>query len=283
MTARWGVVAVVALIAGCDTTNGGGVMGSILGSAGTQAANTVLQRTVGAVAVSAPVANMTQELCGSDTWGLCHNATATVLAGFSEEFIKRMSQDDVRQAAQARNESLRDGQPHSWHNAQSGAGGTVETKPAQTIPPKPTPVAVEQGRVEVTALPVMDAVGESYEVTSAKGANVRGGPGVTYSIVESLRPKDAVTAIAKVREQNWYMVGRGNVGIGYVFGDLIGPRSFAAPVPPVSAPSTAPVQQVDINMASECYTTTQRVTLKDGTSEEAKVTSCRTPTGWAQV
>ncbi len=36
-------------------------------------------------------------------------------------------------------------------------------------------------------------------------------------------------------------------------------------------------------MASECYTTTQTVTLADGSSEKAKVTSCRTPNGWTTV
>jgi hypothetical protein len=79
------------------------------------------------------------------------------------------------------------------------------------------------------------------------------------------------------------MIGRGNVAIGYVFGNLIGPRDFSAPV---TAPSVAPAPQakeIQVTMASDCYTTTQRVTLKDGTSEEAKVTSCRTPNGWAQV
>jgi uncharacterized protein YgiM (DUF1202 family) len=130
----------------------------------------------------------------------------------------------------------------------------------------------------------MDAVGEPYQVVSEKGANVRGGPGTTYSVVESLKAKEAITAIAKIRGEDWYMIGRGNVAIGYVFGNLIGPRNFAEPV--ASAATTAPpaaVKDVQVTMASECYTTTQRVTLKDGTSEEAKVTSCRTPNGWAQV
>ena len=79
------------------------------------------------------------------------------------------------------------------------------------------------------------------------------------------------------------MIGRGNVAIGYVFGNLIGPRNFAEPVAPVRRCTSDATKEVQVTMASECYTTTQRVTLKDGTSEEAKVTSCRTPNGWAQV
>jgi hypothetical protein len=36
-------------------------------------------------------------------------------------------------------------------------------------------------------------------------------------------------------------------------------------------------------MTAECYTTSQSVSLADGTTEEATVTSCRTPDGWVQV
>ena len=284
MRTSWLTIALVGLLNGCDTTGGNSVLGSVMGQVGGNVAGTVMQRTVGAVATSAPVATATREVCGSDSWGLCHNVTATMLAGFSDEFVKRMSQEDVRQAAEARDRSLRDGQPQVWRNPESGASGTVETKKAESIPPKPTTVSVQENRVDVEKLPIMDAVGEPYQVVSDKGANVRGGPGTTYSVVESLKAKEAITAIAKIRGEDWYMIGRGNVAIGYVFGNLIGPRNFAEPV--ASAATTAPpaaVKDVQVTMASECYTTTQRVTLKDGTSEEAKVTSCRTPNGWAQV
>jgi uncharacterized protein YgiM (DUF1202 family) len=271
---------IIGLLSGCDTTT----MGSVMGQVGNTVTGTVMQRTVGAVATSAPVSNATRELCGADSWGLCHNVTATMLVGFSDSFVKRMTQDDVRQAAAARDRSLQDGQPQVWNNPESGASGIVETKKAESRPPQPTTVSVAQNGVDVEKLPIMDAVGEPYQVVSAKGANVRGGPGTTYSIVESLKTKEAITAIAKIRGEDWYMIGRGNVAIGYVFGNLIGPRDFSETVPPVAAPVAAtPAKDVQVAMASECYTTTQRVTLKDGTSEEAKVTSCRTPNGWAQV
>ena len=283
MRKPWLMMAIAGLLSSCDTTTGGGMMGSVMGQVGNTVAGDVMQRTVGAVAASAPISNATQQLCGTDSWGLCHNVTATMLAGFSDEFVKRMSQDDVRKAAQARDQSLRDGQPQTWKNPESGASGSVQTEKAQTLPPKPTTVSVAQGQVDTEKLPIMDAVGEPYQVTSAKGANVRGGPGTAYSVVESLLPKEPITAIARIRGEDWYMIGRGNVAIGYVFGNLIGPRDFSAPV---TAPSVVPAPQakeIQVTMASDCYTTTQRVTLKDGTSEEAKVTSCRTPNGWAQV
>ena len=77
----------------------------------------------------------------------------------------------------ARDRSLHDGQPQVWRNPESGASGTVETKKAESIAAKPTTVSVAENRVDVDKLPIMDAVGEPYQVVSRKGANVRGGPG----------------------------------------------------------------------------------------------------------
>jgi hypothetical protein len=72
------------------------------------------------------------------------------------------------------------------------------------------------------------------------------------------------------------------VGKGYVSGDLIAPAPVQlddSPPPEQEAAS----REVEVAVAAECYTTTQSVTLADGTSENATVTSCRTPTGWVQV
>jgi uncharacterized protein YgiM (DUF1202 family) len=133
----------------------------------------------------------------------------------------------------------------------------------------------------------MDAVGEDYVVKGASGINVRSGPGTQYDVVAKLAAQEAVRAIARVRGQDWYMVGRGEVGIGYVAGSLIGPRppqvAAAAPAAPPPAVPPEKVEEVQVQIAAECYTTQQKVTLGDGTSEQATVTSCRTPTGWAQV
>ena len=280
------VVAIGLLTSGCETD--GGMIGSVMGKVGGSMAGDVMQRTAGVVATSAPIGKATRELCGSDSWNVCHNATAVMLAGFTDEFIKRMSQEDVRQASDARDRSVRERTPQTWKNPESGASGTVESKPAESRPPKPTTVTVAQDQVETDKLPIMDAIGEPYQVTASKKVNVRGGPGTDYSVVDSLAPKAQITAIAKVRDAAWYMVGRSNIAIGYVLGDLIGPRDFETPTPapttaPAAPPAAVPSKEVQVPMASECYTTTQRVTLKDGTSEEAKVTSCRTPNGWAQV
>lgn len=76
--------------------------------------------------------------------------------------------------------------------------------------------------------------------------------------------------------------------IGYVFAELLRPWTPPPEEPAQAQASEEPaddtdVDQVQVEMASECFTTTQSVTLADGTSEEARFTSCRTPDSWAQV
>jgi uncharacterized protein YraI len=272
------LIILLGLLASCETTGTGGVMESVLGQVMGDAARTTMGRMTSTAAVTTA-----RGLCGNGSWGMCESVTATMVTGFSAEFAKRMTQDDVRRAADARDESIRTGNSMSWANPDTGAKGTVETQKAEPRPPTPTEVKVQKNRVATDALPVMDAVGETYVVTGSRGANVRGGPGTSYPVVESLPNQSQINAIARVRDQDWFMVGRGQVGIGYVAGSLIGPvpkqTAVAAPAPP----PPEEVEEVKVTIAAECYTTKQKVTLGDGTSEEASVTSCRTPNGWAQV
>jgi uncharacterized protein YgiM (DUF1202 family) len=269
---------VLLALSGCESTGTGGVFDAVMGQVVGDATRTgVGSMTASAAAVSA------QELCGSTGWGMCQQMTTTMVTGFSAEFVKRMTTSDVKAAAVARDESIRTGQPQQWRNPETGASGTVETAPAPAQPPTPTPVKVQKARVAPDALPPMDAVGEEYVVSGARGANVRGGPGTQYAVVDSLAAQERIRAIARVRGQDWYLVGRGTVGIGYVAGSLIAPAPPVLSAPPPVEPAPEQVEEVQVQIAAECYTTRQKVTLADGTSEQATVTSCRTPTGWAQV
>jgi surface antigen len=274
-----GLIAGTCLLTSCTTDQAGGIMGQVFG----QAANTAVQRSVGTLVSSPAVASATQNLCGSDAWGICHNMTANVLSGFSEEFVKRMTQEDVRQLTEAREQAIYTGQPQVWTNPQSGASGSVTSTPAPPKPPAPVQVNALPGRVGTP--PEMVAVGEQY--TATKTANVRGGPATTYAVVDSLKANEPIMAIGKVKAGDWFMVGRGDVAIGYVASSLIS-RAPVLPTTPAPAPATPPtppanVEQTQVVMSAECYTTTQTVKLGDGTSQQAQVTSCRTPNGWAQV
>ncbi len=258
-----------------------GILGQVLGQAASSTATQAIGQGMGTIASSPAVASATRNVCGTDAWGVCHNMTTQVLAGFSDEFVKRMTQEDVKQAAAAREQAIASGQPQIWSNPQSGASGSVTSQPAPPRPPAPVQINTLPGRIGTP--PEMTAVGERFVVTGTKGVNVRGGPGTGYAVVDTLAPNASVMAIGKVKASDWYLVGRGDVAIGYVAASLIQRASDVTPPATPPPPPPADVQQTQVVMSTECYTTTQTVKLADGTSQNATVTSCRTPNGWAQV
>ena len=273
------------LLSSCKTTGGGGLLGDVgrrvLEDEATRRGAGGAVADVTGTAYQAAMLSTANEVCGVDGSRLCRNLTGTIAASFTAEFIERMTREDLEQAAEARKRSIETGEPQEWKNEESGASGSVETKPAESRAPEPTPVRVEE-RVEMTA-PIMDAVGEPYVVTASGGVNVRRGPGTEFPVVMKMGSGERFNAIAKVQDDNWFLVGKGTVGKGYASGDLIA----SAPVvleksepPPEPAEAT---KEVKVSMAAECYTTNQSVTLADGTNEQATVTSCRTPDGWVQV
>jgi uncharacterized protein YgiM (DUF1202 family) len=273
-----------AVLGGCKTTEGGG---GLLGDVGRKVLLDEASRrgagSVGAVtntAAQAASIGAAEGMCGDTGSVFCRNLTGTLAASFTAEFIERMTQADLQKAAEARQKSIETGQPQVWENSESGASGTVETKVAEPRPPAPTAITVEEP-VEMSA-PIMDAVGEPYVVTASGGVNVRRGPGTEFPVVMQMASGERFNAIAKVQDDNWYLVGKGAVGKGYVSGALIA----TAPVQLDEAPppqAEEPTREVEVAIAAECFTTTQSVTLADGTSENATVTSCRTPNGWVQV
>lgn len=268
--------------------------------------------TVEAIKAMVPQAaatGATEKFCGAggDVW--CRNLATSVVGSFSTEFVDRLTREDLQKASEAREQSIRTGERQVWENPATGASGSVESAPAEPRPPAPVAVTVAQN-VELTA-PILDAVGEPYRVRAASAA-VLSGPGPSYATVMELAQGSQINAIARVQQTNWYLVGEGPVGKGYLDGSLIEPAPIApAPASPAPARATAAApeqvkaapppqatptaaaaeqpaaegntRQVEVAMAAECYTTTQRVSLADGTTEEAVVTSCRTPDGWMQV
>lgn len=273
---------VCAALVSCKTMEGGG---GLLGDVGRRVMqDEVTSRAAGTMGQmsSAAMLSTTNKVCGADGSTFCRGLTGSIAAGFTAEFIERMTAEDLEKASEARQKSIETGEPQEWENPESGASGTVETKPAPPKPPEPTPVKVEK-EVEMTA-PIMDAVGEQYMVTAPSGVNVRRGPGTEFPVVMKMGSGERFTAIARLQDANWYLVGKGNTGKGYASGDLIGSAPVVLEEKPEPEPvAAAETREVEVEMAAECYTTSQNVTLADGTSEQATVTSCRTPEGWVQV
>ncbi len=201
-----------ALLGGCDSLQDGS-----LGQIGKD----VFGNVMGEAADSATVKMITDtadSMCKAGD-AMCRNLTTTAMTGFTEAFIKQLKTSDVRRINDARERSIATGEDQTWENPETGASGKVSSQPAPPRPPQPTPVKVKKDQLK--SLPTMDAVGEPYVVSASGGANVRGGPGTSYAVVDKLAGSEKVQAIGKVHDANWYLVGRGSVGIGYVFGDLV--------------------------------------------------------------
>jgi hypothetical protein len=245
------------------------------------------------VVPAAATTSATDKLCGEAGEAWCRNLTQSVVGSFSAEFVERMTREDLQKVSEAREQSIRTGEPQVWENPDSGARGIAESFPVEPRPPATEPITVEE-RVDMTA-PILDAVGEPYLVR-VDSASIMSGPGSTYAAVVEIARGARVNAIARVQQTNWFLVGDGPIGRGYLDGDLIEPAPIVQAQPKSPPPQAKPAaaraaksepaaktKQVDVTVAAECYTTTQSITLADGTNEQASVTSCRTPNGWVQV
>jgi surface antigen len=266
-------------LGGCESLpdDAFGGMGGVFGEVMDRSANTASVKMIRDAADS---------MCSSDNT-MCQNLTVSALSGFTEAFVDQLTQTDVRRINDARERSIATGEDQSWKNPDTGASGRVSSEPAEQRPPEPTPVKVKKDRLQT--LPTMEAVGERFVVNAGGGANGRGGPGTSYGVVDRLEAQEQVQGISKVVDEEWYLVGRDSVGIGYVFGELLQKWTPPAGEPldealeTTQAPPAEDVDEVSIDMASDCFTTTQSVTLASGDTEEATVTSCRTPDGWVTV
>jgi len=86
--------------------------------------------------------------------------------------------------------------------------------------------------------PELTTLDEAY--VALKSANVRKGPDTAFEIVASLRKGDAITALGKVKDQDWYLIEKAGKKLGYVYGNLIAPEASqqVAALKPVAQPTT---------------------------------------------
>lgn len=170
------------------------------------------------------------------------------------------------------------GTPQTWRNPDTGA--TVATKVTSTRTARETvAVPVLKGRIE--QVPPLDLIGAPYR--AKRSANVRGGPGADYVVSQSLAAGQTVDVIGKVQDSNWYMVGEGGAGSGFVATSLLEavPPGTQSPAEAAPAPS-ADVETVQVATERKCRTIEQTVTTPEGPKSE-KVTACQGPNGWEVI
>ncbi len=95
--------------------------------------------------------------------------------------------------------------------------------PKQTAVLTPAPAPAPE-----TAFQRPDIVPEFAIYTAAKNANIRAGPAAAAGRIGGLRQGDSITVLGRVVGKNWVMVSTQDERIGYIFGDLIRPKTQTA-------------------------------------------------------
>lgn len=200
-------------------------------------------------------------------------------------------------------ESGTDGQVTNWTSAHSGA--TAQITPVSTKT-ESRQVAVKR-TAQVQAVPNMKLLNSPYR--AVKSANVRNAPDQSAEKVGGLAAGSTFTAIGRT-DNNWIMVGRRGVSVGYVYAPLVelaperkAPTATVAAANKTASPAAQVAEATDLdaldvvaakeqgfdldsmNVVEEtvaaqttCRTVNYNVTTK-GSSEQQAIQACQAADG----
>lgn len=213
-----------------------------------------------------------------------HNKAAGILLGglvgglVGGKIGAMLDEHDRAKLAQSTEQTLRTGASQSWTNPDTGVTATTVVKEETVTPQQQVQIPVLKGKVQ--QLPPLELIGEDYTTTST--ANVRGGPGTDYVVVDSIPRGDVTRVVGKVEGADWYLVSKNNAGSGFVSGSLLKPASASAQAVASTAAPAAEVTTASVAATATCRVVTQEVT-KNGQKTSQDVKACRGPNGWEIV
>lgn len=203
--------------------------------------------------------------------------TAAMLAGalaggmIGKSIGAKLDQRD-RQALAVQTQQVldygQDGQATTWTSSHSGASAQITPVSTQT---QAREVAVKRS-AQIQAVPNMTLLNKTYQ--AVKSANVRSAPSTTAEKVGGLTPGSTFTAIGRT-DNDWIMVGRRGVSIGYVHAPLVKP----AAAPSTSSAQTAQAPATDLDALDVASAKQQGFDLDSISVVDEKVvaqTTCRT-------
>lgn len=145
----------------------------------------------------------------------------------------RMQTSDQQRAYAATQNALQYGRNETWTNPQTGASGTIAVVDSYGgASSGGYSSAANAGQaVSLAGLRVASNVQLATQLetppapryTARSTANLRAGPSTSTAVVGQLRAGDYVDGLARVRGQNWILVGRNGQGIGYVSESVVSP------------------------------------------------------------
>lgn len=248
------ILALAALLSGCQTTGTNEQLGAIIGGAaggiiGNQASgkNKALWTAVGVGAG----------------------------AFIGSRIGRHLDEQDKQRMAEAAQRAAATGEAHSWSNPENNTQGQARVVSTQT---RQEPVKVAILKEKVKQVPPLDIIGQTYR--AKKVANLRGGPGTDYVKVGSLSTGEAVNVVGKVKTSDWYLISQDGVGSGFIYSPLVEPAPTATPTPTGAQIAQADVQEQQIASSKVCRTVEQSVTLADGSSHSETIEACQGANGW---
>jgi len=167
-----------------------------------------------------------------------------------------------------------DGQSSQWTSAHSGATATITPVKTETVQRQ---VAVKR-TPKVQPVANMTLINKPYR--AVKSANVRNAPDLNAERVASLPVDTTFTAIGRT-DNDWIMVGRRGVTIGYVYAPLV-EQVIAAPAPSSAgqavADSATDLDSLDVASAASKGIDLDAIDLDAAPVEQqvAAQTTCRT-------
>ena len=171
--------------------------------------------------------------------------------------------------------ALASGKSQDWFS--DDARGSITVK-SETEVTEERRIRVLKNRV--SEMPPIEYIGEKF---SANGnINLRGGPGVDYKVVDSVKKDDVIHVLGKVKDSDWYVIDQAGVVIGFVRSDLVTKAEEEALLAYDAEPKGR-IRKVKTVTTSTCRTLEQRFEVDASPEQVETVEACQGPTGWKVV
>ena len=233
---------------------------------------------------------------GSQVGGGSGRTVAMIVGGVAGGALGKMiganlDKKDQEALALRTQQMLNQGADHavSWQSETSDAQATIT--PIKTTT-KPQEITVQR-TAAVQTVPNMKLINQTY--IAKKSANVRNAPNNSASKVGGLASGSSFTAIGRT-DNDWIMVGRKGVTVGYVYAPLVGPKPVAVTQVAKVANTATDLDAMDdvvakqqgfdldtietsnISAQTSCKTLEYKVTAKGKTNSE-QVEACQSADG----
>lgn len=118
----------------------------------------------------------------------------------------------MRQSAEMINRQ--NGETAVWESDHSGSSATIKTSNSEKKQKKVKVVKVKK----VDTTPRLELIGETYVSTAS--SNVRHAPNKSGQVISGLKNGEKFTAVGKT-DNDWVLVAKNNITVGYVYGSLV--------------------------------------------------------------